>query len=219
MTTERSKERKSESERRRTTDQVEQTSEAPAHPLLQLQRQVGNRQVARMLAQRQAAVQRESEEDVQRTNDHTTLQRKPDDMPEVGAEGGPISSGLAQRIQSQRGGGSPLPDTTRTQMEGSFGTSFEHVRLHTGSESASLNRQVGAKAFTTGSDIFFGKDASPGDKGLLGHELTHVVQQSSMRASGPMTVSKDGDAHEVEANRMSSSVTSGVTQRTIDDDV
>jgi hypothetical protein len=66
-------------------------------------------------------------------------------------------------------------------MEGAFGADFSGVRVHTDSKSDSLNRSVQAKAFTTGSDIFFRsgtyQPASSGGQELLAHELTHVVQQ------------------------------------------
>lgn len=232
MTTKRlhSKDQTEESQKRRVADSTAVNQESPAHPLLTLQQQVGNRQVARMLAQRQAAsVQRkeemeeEEEEQVQtmressqqRTSSRVALQR---DVPEVGLEGGAISDGLTKRIQAQRGGGSPLPDPIRSQMESGFGASFEHVRLHTDGEAASISRSLGAKAATTGNDIFFGQGASTSDKGLLAHELTHVVQQSTMHSSGPMTVNKEGDQHEVEANRMAASITSGLTQRKQDEE-
>ncbi len=201
----RSNDQQRESTRSRTPERSAPEQNAPTHPILRLQQQVGNRQVARMLAQRQreeeqAAIQLEREE------------------PEVGLEGGPISSGLTPRIQAKRGGGSPIPDATRAKMESGFGTSFENVRLHTDNESASISRSLGAKAATTGSDIFFGKGASPSDSNLLAHELTHVVQQSTMRTSGPMTVSQDGDAHEVEANKMSSAVNRSALQRKVDEE-
>ncbi|MEZ4687447.1 MAG: DUF4157 domain-containing protein [Bacteroidia bacterium] len=51
----------------------------------------------------------------------------------------------------------------------------------TGSESEKLNKQLGAKAFTHGQDIFFDKGQyNPSSKTgthLLAHELTHVLQQ------------------------------------------
>lgn len=204
-------------ELRRQTSREEIHADQPAHPLLNLQRQVGNQHVARILGQRQAAPRQRApkaaaEELIQAQRDGL-LQRATEvarDVPEVGLEGGPISAGLAGRIQSKRGGGAPLADTTRNQMEGAFGTSFEHVRLHTDAESASISRSLGAKAATTGSDIFFGQGASPGDKSLLAHELTHVVQQSSMSGGGgAMTVNKEGDNHEQAANAMARAVTSG----------
>jgi Domain of unknown function (DUF4157) len=81
--------------------------------------------------------------------------------------------------------------------------------VHTGADSQQLNRSLGAKAFTTGSDIFFGEGASPADKGLLAHELTHVVQQRDMAGGGPMTVGPAGDAYEAEAEATAAAVSSG----------
>ncbi|MBA3470111.1 MAG: DUF4157 domain-containing protein [Herpetosiphonaceae bacterium] len=208
--------------------------EAAQHPLLQLGQQVGNAQVARMLAQRSAdpnvqreaeeeevlqasrdsSIQREAEEEeVLQASRDSSIQRRSDseDSPEVGLEGGPVSSETAARIQNKRGGGSPLPDPTRNFMEERFGTDFSDVRVHTDGESAKLNRRVGATAFTTGSDIFFGANGNASDQQLLGHELTHVVQQRSMSASGPMTVGPDGDQHEQEATQMSTQVQNGPT--------
>ncbi|MGB1451804.1 MAG: DUF4157 domain-containing protein, partial [Marinirhabdus sp.] len=57
-----------------------------------------------------------------------------------------------------------------------------NVNVHTGGVAAGLNQTVGAHAFTHGSDIFFNAgNYNPGStqgKGLLAHELTHVVQQT-----------------------------------------
>src|SRR5262249_43935202 len=116
---------------------------------------------------------------------------------------------LSGRINSRRGGGAALDEGTRATMEGSFGTSFQDVRVHTDAESDALNRSISAKAFTTGSDIFFRKDTSPGDHSLLAHEMTHVVQQRSSSHSGPMTVGPAGDSHEQHADATASAVTSG----------
>jgi hypothetical protein len=173
-------------------------------------------------AQRDPALQREAaeeEEEVQAQRD-PALQREAAEeeeiqaKPEVGMAGGPISEGLASRINAQRGGGSSLDENTRTQMENNFGTSFADVRVHTGSEAQQLNRSVGAKAFTTGNDIFFGPNGNPTDQGLLAHELTHVVQQRSMNHSGPMTVGPAGDQYEQEADGVSSAITTGAAPAT-----
>lgn len=86
------------------------------------------------------------------------------------------------RVNASQGGGAPLPDEVRTFMEPRFGgIDFSGVRVHAGSEAADLNRQVSARAFTLGKDIYLGEGqtnvASDGGKRLLAHELTHVVQQ------------------------------------------
>ena len=66
-------------------------------------------------------------------------------------------------------------------------------------------------AFTTGNDIFFGEGASPSDRGLLAHELTHVAQQRGMTGGGPLTVGPADDAYEAEAEARAAAVSSGAT--------
>lgn len=254
-----------------------QPATTATHPLVGLQRKIGNAQVARMLAQRaeaegaeleeeelaakrDPALQRAEEDELAMKRDPSlqrqeggeteeeelaakrdpalqraeedelamkrdpALQRQEEDelamkraatvdreaAPEVGMAGGPISAGLTSRIESKRGSGSSLDSSTQQSMEAGFGTSFADVRVHADAESDSLNRSVGAKAFTVGSDIFYSRNASTSDKDLLAHELTHVVQQGgSKAASGPLTVTAANDAGEAEADAMASSVTSG----------
>ena len=90
---------------------------------------------------------------------------------EAGAE-------VESRLNRSKGGGSPLPDAVRTFMEPRFGMDFSQVRVHTGSDAIQMNRDVGAKAFTHGADIYYGADSSPDNLELTAHELTHVVQQT-----------------------------------------
>ena len=98
-----------------------------------------------------------------------------------GAAGGNLDEQTSATIDSQLGGGRPLEGVARSSMESAFGADFSGVRVHTGSTSDQLNDQLGASAFTVGSDIFFRvstPDASTaGGQELLAHELTHVVQQ------------------------------------------
>jgi hypothetical protein len=63
-------------------------------------------------------------------------------------------------------------------MEPRFGADCSSVRVHTGSEAVQMNHQLGAQAFTHGSDVYFGAGKSPGNNELTAHELTHVVQQN-----------------------------------------
>ncbi|MBL7726035.1 MAG: DUF4157 domain-containing protein [Dinghuibacter sp.] len=93
------------------------------------------------------------------------------------------SSSLSSRIESSSGKGNKLPAGTMAEMSNSFGVDFSHVNVHTNNEAVGMNRELGAQAFTHGSDIYFnsGKynpETSTG-KHLLAHELTHVVQQNS----------------------------------------
>lgn len=129
-----------------------------------------------------------------------------------GEEGTAVSPEISQRIQRQQGGGNPLPNDLRGQMEANFDTDFEDVRVHTNGEASQLSRSLGAAAFTTDNDIFF-RDGhyNPGSQDgqkLLAHELTHVVQQRG--ASGPqrksMTVNEPDDQYEKEADSVAEQV-------------
>lgn len=123
---------------------------------------------------------------------------------------GPLDPEIADDIKSAKGGGRALDDDTKADMEGHLGADLSAVRVHTGGEADNLNRSVQAEAFTTGDDVFFksGKyspETSEG-RGLLAHELTHVVQQRSGQTEGGGRVSSPGDAHEVEAKSVGDAV-------------
>ena len=87
---------------------------------------------------------------------------------------------MSKLIDSKRGAGSTLDDGVRNQAEAAMGTSFDGVRVHRDSDADMINRNITAKAFTTGNDIFLRGDQNPGDASLMTHELTHVIQQRSM---------------------------------------
>jgi hypothetical protein len=162
-------------------------------------------------ASRDPALQRQDEDELQASRD-PALQRQEEDEEAlqakpapIGLEGGPVSAATAGRIDAARGGGRPLDASSRSTMESAFATSFADVRVHTGPEASALNREVGALAFTTGNDVFMRDDtASPDSEDgqrLLGHELSHVVQQRSMPSTGEgMRVGPAGDHYEQAAD-------------------
>ncbi len=159
-----------------------------------LQNLVGNRAVQRLLAQRSGDGPYELDDDT------------------------------ANRISQQRGGGQPLDSAAGEKIGGAMGTDFSDVRVHTSPESHELNQQLGARAFTTGQDIFFKEgeyqpQSSEGEK-LLAHELTHVVQQGSGAVGGAsrMTVNAPGDAFEQQADSVAGSVTSAAPQASVQRD-
>ena len=92
-------------------------------------------------------------------------------------------SGFEKRLQASRGSGSPLPEPVRSFMEARLGADFSNVRVHSDSRAMDLNREINAKAFTQGTDIYFRPGAydprSTQGQQLLAHELTHVVQQGA----------------------------------------
>lgn len=101
-----------------------------------------------------------------------------------------VSEDLESQINMARGCGHSLSDSLRAFLEPQFGHDFSDVKVHTDAQADKLSRQLGAEAFTTGRDVFFKDGAyqpgSDGGKGLIAHELTHVVQQSqgSLSLSG-----------------------------------
>lgn len=110
-----------------------------------------------------------------------------------------------------RGGGFPLDDSSQASMGSRFGEDFGDVRLHTDQGSARAAEDLGASAFTTGRDIYFGQNAydpeSPQGKSLLAHELTHVVQQS--RGAVRPGISQPGDVSEREAESVGNAILQG----------
>ncbi len=87
-----------------------------------------------------------------------------------------------QPLQCKEENNTGIPDDVKQRMEDSFGTDFSSVRVHPDSAKAP---EVGALAYTQGTDIHFAPgqfkpDTSVGQQ-LLGHELTHVVQQAEGR--------------------------------------
>jgi len=81
-------------------------------------------------------------------------------------------------FQLSKGGGQVLSQSTRSFMEPRFGADFGHVRIHNDRAAQQSAAQIHAKAFTSGNHIWLGNGASEQDKGLMAHELTHVVQQT-----------------------------------------
>jgi len=98
------------------------------------------------------------------------------------------SASMTPQIQAQinasRNSGQPLPRYTRSFFEPRFGVDFSNTRIHTDSQAKDSARALNARAFTVGQDIYFnqGEFQPTADSGkrLLGHELTHVIQQQSL---------------------------------------
>jgi hypothetical protein len=141
------------------------------------------------LVQRQAEPD-EEEEPVQAKQEQDALQRQEElteeelqTKPEAGktpAVRGNLESSINNLNDS---GGQPLDTDTRGFFEPRFGRDFSSVRLHTNTQANETARALNAKAYTKGRSIVFAKGeyslASTEGKRLLGHELTHVVQQGA----------------------------------------
>jgi Domain of unknown function (DUF4157) len=117
--------------------------------------------------------------------------------------GGRVHPDVQAAIAASKGGGRPLTRSVSDMLGSSLGDSMGDVRVHTGDGAAALARAVSARAFTVGSDIFFGageyNPGTPAGDHLLRHEAAHALQQRDAPTSGPLTVSQPGDALEREA--------------------
>ncbi|PTL78082.1 DUF4157 domain-containing protein [Vitiosangium sp. GDMCC 1.1324] len=127
----------------------------------------------------------------------TIVQRQggepPPHRPSPGREAG-LDSGTAVREASR--GGEPLPEELRAFFEPRFGHDFSQVRVQVNDQAA---QAVQARAYTVGQNIVFGRgeyapDTTEG-RGLLAHELAHVVQQQAGRV-GATTQGKEGGLHD-----------------------
>jgi hypothetical protein len=114
-----------------------------------------------------------------------------------------VTSGLASQIPCLRGGGQPLPSSVRAFFEPRFGHDFSHVRVHTDGQAAEAARAVNALAYAVGRDIVFGAGQYAPTTGtgrrLLGHELTHVVQQTGGAGTRPGSAGISPRAHPASA--------------------
>lgn len=127
--------------------------------------------------------------------DQQKLRSQIDDVPELQAKGAsgaldaatpPVESTIAS-LSSH--GGEPLRPSTRSLLEPRFGRDFSSVHVHVGSAAARAAQALSAKAFTVGSDIFFGSGqyapSTSAGQHLLAHELAHVAQQGHAAEHGP----------------------------------
>lgn len=113
--------------------------------------------------------------------------------PAVGSP--PVTSAARPTLESLFGGqgvaqpsagpGAPLPSSLRQKMEAAFATDFSAVRVHEGGGAPAM----AAVAYTCGNDLHFAPGrfdpASQAGQELIGHELTHVVQQRAGRVATP----------------------------------
>ena len=101
---------------------------------------------------------------------------------------GPVRRRADQAELGPIGPGAPMDPGLLAFFEPRFGRSLREVRLHTGPQADAAARNLGAIAFTRGTDIAFRSDRSPSltpsGGHLLAHELAHVVQGTRGGAPG-----------------------------------
>ncbi|MFG1609209.1 DUF4157 domain-containing protein [Actinoplanes sp. NPDC049265] len=118
---------------------------------------------------------------------------------------------VESRVGARAGSGRALDDGVRAEAETVFGAPLGNVRVHDDAEAAAVATLLSARAFTVGSDVFFGageyRPSTPDGFELLIHELTHTRQGPSAPAAAPgaaggLTVSRPGDPEELAAARI-----------------
>ena len=176
-----------------------QTATKPqSHPVMQLQRSLGNRAIQRLIENARRPVQRAA----------LASREESDDPAEV--------QGFKAQLGQRQGLGTPLPEQARAFLEPRLGIDLNSVRVHTGGEAHKLAGAVNATAFTTGTDIFFRDGAynpsSSEGMHLLTHEVTHVLQQSLGPVAGnpvegsEIAISDPADQFEQEADKVAGQV-------------
>jgi hypothetical protein len=212
------------------------TPNGSLHPVLRLQRTIGNQAVTRMLSRARPAIQAKLtvnqpgdryEQEADRVADQVMripdpvapaelqastggslgVQRKcsackaEDEKDEAGdtlsrkqsgdaasIDGAPAPAIVHEVLNSP---GQPLDASTRAFFEPRFGYDFSQVRVHTDQAAADSARDVNALAYTVGNHVVFGAgqnmNRSTSGYRLIGHELAHVVQQSSPSDRSPST--------------------------------
>ncbi|MFZ3383025.1 MAG: DUF4157 domain-containing protein [Candidatus Methanoperedens sp.] len=170
------------------TQKTSQSISSPAEQILFLQRTIGNQAVGRLINSK--ALQAKLiigqpgdiyEQEADRMAEQVMRMSEPHVSNETKVSNTQASSDLQQRLNNSKGSGKTLPEDMRSSFESALGADFSTVNIHTGTDSIEMNKELGAQAFTHGSDIYFnaGKydPASNSGRQLLAHELMHTVQQ------------------------------------------
>ena len=79
--------------------------------------------------------------------------------------------------------GARTPEEVKTRMGERLGADFSSVRFHTDSGAFHTAEDMGARAYATGRDIYFGQGGF--DPAVAAHELVHTVQQGQVESSAP----------------------------------
>ena len=120
----------------------------------------------------------------------------------------------AAALEPLQNSGRPLDHSTRKFMEPRLGQDLGQVRVHTDERAGEAAAALGARAFTSGSDIVFGAGEyaphTEAGRRLLSHELTHVMQQ---RAGVALEdgMSEANDSSERHAEQVARDVAGGRT--------
>jgi hypothetical protein len=103
-----------------------------------------------------------------------------------------------------RSPGQSLDKSTRDFMGTRFHYDFSNVRVHTDPKASESARSVNAAAYTVGPHVVFDQPPSvtnAQDRGLIVHELAHVMQQRDASPAGSLKIDTSGEAEAESAER------------------
>ncbi len=118
---------------------------------------------------------------IQRKCEHCEEEEKQMQRKETNGDEASADNNLESYVGNLKSGGQSLPDEVRNFYEPRFGFDFSNVKVHTDSVAAKSAQSINALAYTFGNNIVFNNGHyaphTVNGRKLLGHELTHVVQQ------------------------------------------
>ena len=101
----------------------------------------------------------------------------------------PTAEAEADRIAASVSG-ARTPEEVKTQLGEKMGADFSNVTFHTDSAALKQADAMGARAYTSGSDVYFGQGGF--DPGVAAHELVHTVQQGMVGSTMQTTSAPTG---------------------------
>lgn len=123
------------------------------------------------------------------------------------------------RVLTPSQSGMPLSSEKKKLFNTHLGKAPKDVRIVDNGQAHEAAESIGARAFTLGNRIFFGKGqynphTSSGNK-LLAHEVTHTYQQEGapIPTANRLRISSPHDPQESQADRIANSIASAVPDR------
>ncbi|HED38291.1 MAG TPA: DUF4157 domain-containing protein, partial [Ignavibacteria bacterium] len=173
---------KQEKEKEEPQAKIQKQEEEKEKPQAKLQLQEEEKKEPQTKIQKQEEKKEEPQAKIQKQAEEAPAQTKIQRQTNTSES---ASTNLSTSLSNTKGSGETISDSTRTFMEGQFSADFSNVKVHTDRNAIGMNNELGAQAFTYGSDIYFNEGKynpdTTGGKHLLAHELTHTMQQGAVR--------------------------------------
>ncbi len=154
--------------------------------------------------------------------DYGAVVRKPITSVKPARNGSATPLGIEASIQQESGKGQALKHRIRQPMEQALGHDLSRVRIHTDARADQMNRALGARAFTTGRDIFFRAGEfnleSRSGQELISHEVIHSLQQKKLQQNRRLEHPTNPVQRMATSSQTSQIVQCTRSQKTISDD-